>query len=504
MKSWSLCFAGFLGASVLAAACASAETPAPAERQEPTRPASATADAAAASAPAPGDPLDEGPDTTEGLTNVSADLDLVLERGGLDGACARMKADPGSRRARLLCGKHMFFDEGFSTVGVPAAIFDFMGSSFPDQLGLAFSRMGLIADPRSKKNRPIGATVGAPLAGAETVAFGCATCHFGRLPDGRYAVGAPNLDYDYGAHILNLMITPQSVSPTWNASAHHPDALAATAAARGKLGSDMGLKMRLMGALLPMLGSAGSAQALTPEHERQYASWRPGTMDFLIAPLPLDDEVHTISKVLSLWGIPSAERERAAGMPHAMLGWTGGTRSLEVFLKGFVALGAGTAASYPPEVLAPMIEYLSSLRAPRALAAPPVERVEHGKRVFVEGGCRACHDGPGGMGKRIFSFEEIGTDPAIAYFADRDRNGKACCGLDDVDLTHGIKAPRLLGVWAFGKFLHNGALDSLEQLLCLDPRAATRELAHGAQGHAFGCGLPASDRRALIAYLKAH
>jgi hypothetical protein len=227
-------------------------------------------------------------------------------------------------------------------------------------------------------------------------------------------------------------------------------------------------------------------------------------MDFLIAPLPLDDEVHTISKTLSLWGIPSADRERAAGLPHAMLGWTGGTRSLQAFLQGFVALGAGSAAAYPPEVLAPMVEYLSSLRAPRSRTPPPSDLVARGERVFVSGGCRNCHDGPGGMGKRVFSFQEIGTDPALRDFGDRDRNGKACCGLDGLELTHGIKAPRLLGLWAFDRFLHDGALDSLEQLLCLDPRPATRELAYGAQGHEFGCDLPAPDRRAIVAYLEAH
>ena len=35
-------------------------------------------------------------------------------------------------------------------------------------------------------------------------AFTCAACHFGRLPDGRYAVGYGNMAFDYGLMIAGL------------------------------------------------------------------------------------------------------------------------------------------------------------------------------------------------------------------------------------------------------------------------------------------------------------
>ncbi len=452
------------------------------------------------------DPLAETPDTTEGLTNVSASLNAVLENGELNGACDRMKANPANRRERLLCGKSMFFDDGFSTVGVPASIFDFMAGRFPDELGLGFSKLGMIPDPRSTKNRPLGAPKGAPLNGNETVAFGCASCHFGKLPDGRYAVGAPNHDYDYGGHILNLILAPQSAAPTWSDAAHHPDALAKTAAVRGKLAADFGLKLQLTGSLLPLLTSMNSVQNLDRTQEGQYASWRRGTMDFLMAPLPLDDKVHTVSKILSLWEVPTASREAAAGMPHSMLGWTGGTKSLLLFLKGFVALGDGAATRYTDDVLMPMIEYLTSLRAPKSATPAPVADQQRGLEVFNASGCLPCHDGPGAMGKRLFTFDEVGTEQAMKYWGDTNKNGQMCCGLGNVGqvmVTHGIKAPRLSASWALGRFLHNGALDSLEQLFCLAPRPSSREPVFGAQGHEFGCNLPEADRRALVAYLKS-
>ena len=57
---------------------------------------------------------------------------------------------------------------------------------------------------------------------------------------------------------------------------------------------------------------------------------------------------------------------------------------------------------------------------------------------------------------------------------------------------------------AMTRFLHNGALDSLDQLLCLAPRPDVPAPAFGSGGHTFGCELPDADRRALVAYLNAH
>jgi len=65
-------------------------------------------------------------------------------------------------------------------------------------------------------------------------------------------------------------------------------------------------------------------------------------------------------------------------------------------------------------------------------------------------------------------------------------------------------SPRLVGLWSFGRFLHNGALDSLEQLLCLEPRPAAGTPRFAAGGHTFGCSSPTPGERAdLIAFLES-
>ena len=96
----------------------------------------------------------------------------------------------------------------------------------------------------------------------------------------------------------------------------------------------------------------------------------------------------------------------------------------------------------------------------------------------------------------------------MAKWADPDLDGVLDDGLrfpvGDV-LTHGIKSPRLVGLWAQRRFLHNGSVDSLEDLLCSSgPRASISAPAFGNGGHTYGCDLMPDDRAPLIAYLNAH
>jgi hypothetical protein len=442
------------------------------------------------------DPFAPQPDTSEGLTNVSADLDAVLEHGALATACADADANPGDRRLRLLCGKAMFFHEGFGTAGIPRPLVDWLLASFPDEVGTGFAEVGMIADPAT--GLPLGLAPGAPFGDVESLAFTCASCHFARLPDGRYAVGAPNHDYDYGRMNLMLALLPALSIPGADPSQHDAEAIAEIQPLRDRMAADPQIGTDLIAALLPLLGSGNaSLPAFSAANERWYARWRTGTMDFFIEPLPLDDQVHTVSKISALWGIPQE---------GARLGWTGGTASLEHFLAGFVLLGGGDAAAWPDERLAPLAEYVYSLRAPEGPPTDPAA-VSRGAEVFADA-CLECHGGPRGQGERLYSYEEIGTDAAMRWWADGpDHDGEPCCGLtffEGDEVTNAIKSPRLVGLWAQSRFLHNGALDSLEQLLCVEPRAGVAEAAFGDSGHTFGCDLADADRAALLAYLRAH
>jgi hypothetical protein len=139
---------GVLGACG-ASACATAPTP--------HAGGTSSADAGASDAT---DPFALQPDQSLGLTNVSSDLGALLENGALPGACAayQEQADAGAvdTQAMLLCGKWMFLYGTFGTSGVPASLVQFLATNFPGQLGLGFSKLGLVPDPTSTTNMPLG------------------------------------------------------------------------------------------------------------------------------------------------------------------------------------------------------------------------------------------------------------------------------------------------------------------------------------------------------------
>jgi hypothetical protein len=448
------------------------------------------------------DPFAPRADTSEGLVNTDADLMRVLENGSLRGACDRYAADRTSRRKELLCGKEMFFYETFGTAGVPRGLVDILLRSFQEEVfGEAFEAYGLVPDPTSAEGYPLGLSLSSD---EQSVVFTCASCHFAQMPDGRYAVGAPNHDYAYGEHNLALGVFPlaatgglmQPVDPV--AEAKLQPLLAAYWA-------DFGAQLQLVGWMATMLGQ--EIPQFSTENQRHYAEWAPGTMDFFIEPLPIDDGVHTVSKIQALWGIPTPAEEAAAGMDHAMLGCTGNTRSLNNFARAFAALGGGDAAAWGPDDVAPLVAYLESLDAPEPPSVNPAA-VARGEDVFWEAGCIDCHAGPRGGGLTLYSFAEIGTDDAMMRWMDPEADGTTLPGVDlgEDAVTNALKSPRLVGLWAMGRFLHNGAITSLDTLLCVDgARPASTGDAMGNQGHTYGCDtLTWDEKEDLIAYLESH
>ena len=440
MVGWAFCLAGCSGDSRSDGVDAAPSPPNPNQMEQVDSSLMSMVDSAMSSVDAatsrldsdtvlPGpDPFAVQPDTSEGLTNVSADLRALLEQGQLEGACDRYMADPTDRRLKLLCGKWMFFYEGFDGLGVPTALYELVGRSFPMEFGESFSRLGLVPDPFGEAGRNLGVAPGRPTSGGhDTLAFTCASCHFGQLSDGRYAVGAPNHDYDYGAHILAISIVPGAAMPGFDPNTHDRDAVARVQPAVTRLQGDVGMQLAFALELLPLIGEAG-AGALTLEQEQAYASWNPGTMDFLMAPLPLDDEVHTISKIIDLWNLPDSIEQMQSGMQHAQLAWTGGADSLIAFLESFVLIGGATLDAWPHERLEPLRDYILSLRAPANPSPPPATDIRRGREVFSAAGCLNCHGGPRGSGTQLYTYEEIGTDVAMREWGSPNAAGELCCG----------------------------------------------------------------------------
>lgn len=511
-RGFSLGSVGLVGALSLAAACGSVgETDesgvggSTGSGMGSGTAAGTTSSGAGGSVAPSADPLAQLPTDDGGLVNVSSDLEALLEGGTLGEACEAYFKGAKDRVSMLRCGKAMFFYESFGTSGVPAALVDFLVTMMPGTIGAGMEKLGMVPDPFSTKALPLGIVPSAPAApNVPAYAFSCASCHFGRLPDGRYAVGAPNHDYDYGMQNLAFALFPQLAIA--DAGNHDPAAVARVQPMLDELAATPGLKLVMLGSLLGLLSV--DIPSFPADVQHHYASWKTGTMDFLIAPLPIDDGVHTVSKISALWSLPTPQQIEASGMAHAMLGWGGPVRSTMNFLKEFVSFGGGNPADWPEEKLEPLVAYLESLRAPANPAPPPADSVEQGRVLFSTKGCIGCHSGPAGSGLRTYGLEEIGTDPAIAGWLDADLDGVPCCEAPlepGETLSHGIKSPRLVGAWATKRFLHNGSVDSLESLFCVDgPRGKIDELAYRDSGHDMTCdGLSETEKRALIDYLRA-
>jgi hypothetical protein len=92
----------------------------------------------------------------------------------------------------------------------------------------------------------------------------------------------------------------------------------------------------------------------------------------------------------------------------------------------------------------------------------------------------------------------VGTDPGLAL---KTRKG-----------TGFYKVPSLKGVWYRGRYLHDGAVTSLEELF--NPARLAEDFvptgftpagqkARAVKGHEFGLRLSPSDRADLIAFLRS-
>ncbi|HZO51931.1 MAG TPA: hypothetical protein VFB63_04405 [Bryobacteraceae bacterium] len=166
----------------------------------------------------------------------------------------------------------------------------------------------------------------------------------------------------------------------------------------------------------------------------------------------------------------------------------------------------------PDDALYAMALYIESLQPPQN-PNPSDEKSSAGKNVFDREGCGRCHAPPyytsgkltlaaGFKPSKELAREydilavSVQTDPSLAM---KTRKG-----------TGFYKIPSLRGVWYRGRYLHDGAVTTLEELFNVErlkpefvPSGFKGADNHRAvPGHEFGLRLPASERDALIAFLK--
>jgi hypothetical protein len=371
----------------------------------------------------------------------------------------------------------------------PAEFMVALQVSEPEVFGNQFEKFGFIADPND--DLPVGLKRG--LIDPAQVHENCAVCHVGKLPDGRYWLGAPNVTLDIDGFRL-------AVNARWIAAGH----------------------TTLVDAL----------------NQHKKATMGPGRFDAssMTFPIPVP------GKFPPYYELSSRVRLNYLG--------TGRNVRSETMLSVF-SFGAGDKTAKIPLELPPAEHLDAFLKFFGTITAPTTPQdatlVARGKAVFAQAKCDGCHhpDDPakddvtplpeaaGGEylpgENAAFPKGTIRTDPLlrslIAQNSSRPTDGGVDTGylallefIQDQQLqagpTDGYRVGYLGGLWARAPYLHNGSVPTLEDLF--KPAADrpktfvthgftidTTIQGNGNQGHEFGVNLSAEDKSALITYLNS-
>lgn len=507
LKSYQAMIAFMSLSIILATACKKKE-----EQLKATKPGSAQATPAEQT-------NGSGTDNTNGsqeaplftLTDQSRYLEDILEKGTLskDDCDAYFKGQT-DRKTTLRCGKWMYFYDSLGVPGIPQKLADLMRNNAPQTVGKSFQNFGLYRDPYSKAELAVGMSEGPDMVGGvKTYTLTCGSCHFGKLPDGRYVVGSPNQEFAFGKLTLAAATLPElafqkdkSLPPEVR-KVLNPIVEEVFGKAFGRIGVIAQAIQLLPSVLIKGVAAPSEAAKL------DLAILPAGVLD-PYSPPSLDDKVKVPLRISPLWGIDQKGMEAAGSKHGAMLGSGGGAPDLKHIMRTFKVIAGEIRdepimKTYKEEEVTPLIEYILSLAPPKSEEKFEMDRLATGKSIFKTN-CGVCHNGPGYAGTRVFQMAEVGTDPNVARMVDPENSGKAVFDvLTPEELTGGVRARRLSGIFSRTLLLHNGSVTSLNDLFCVNgPRIpSTLGSGYSNAGHDFTCKLAAEEKKAVMYFLQS-
>jgi mono/diheme cytochrome c family protein len=422
-------------------------------------------------------------------------------------------------------------------VGIPYPIFRVLPVVFADKLpnrpGQGYERLGFIYETNSPQGRPIGTSYKedrVPLVG-----LNCATCHTGTVRDSpgsprRIIAGMP-------AHQMDL----QGFGNFLTAAARDPRFEASTLiAAIRQADPDFSWFSAVLYRFLVIKRTRDGILERAEEN-----SW------FADRPPQGPGRVDTFNPYKKMFGfdlkadlsvgtadLPPLFRQRVRD--GIWLHWDGNNDEVEERNKS-AAIGAGAT---PDSIDLASLDRIAAWTLDLAPPAVPVERID---RALADKGapiyraaCSRCHEFGGSDVGLVPPLADLGTDPErvrsfTAELADRMNTlgtGKPW-KFSHFRKTEGYVNMPLDGVWLRAPYLHNGSVPTLRALLFPEERPAifyrgydvydwervgfvsegpdaeqngvrfdTSLRGNSNTGHTYGRDLSASDRQALIEYLK--
>lgn len=365
--------------------------------------------------------------------------------------------------------------------------------------------------------------------GVELVTSNCLTCHAGRI-NGKLVVGLGAADGDFtndtarNAGLVGVLLTDPKERAEWMKWKERVETVApySILSTRGPNPAD------------------GFTAVLFAHHDPKTMAW--SSTPLMEVPPPQDVPVDVppwwrMKKKTSMFYVGGGRGDHARIMMTASILCTSSVEESKAIDAYFTDIRS----------------WITSLDAP---AYPfPIDRaVADRGRVVFDSTCSRCHGTYGAGGtypNRVVATREIGTDPVLASGAAQfaapfvDWYKKSFFGeLSRLEPQDGYVAPPLDGIWATAPFLHNGSVPTIAALLdsttrptywtrnfddstAYDPaslgwivqvidhgKAAepddtkkkalydTTRIGYANAGHTYGDALTASDRAAVIEYLK--
>ncbi|HET9241270.1 MAG TPA: hypothetical protein VFO10_28655 [Oligoflexus sp.] len=476
--------------------------------------------------------------------DIAADVKSVLEPDKLAKACERHfsrldsndKLPPASQQNpshvsdMLRCGKWMFFAANFeSKMAIPENMLKAIPELFPEEAGRAFTKTGLIENPYDP-GFPVGfvrleKSPWGLLSPATGPARGitCASCHFGRLPDGRYAAGMPNQDLDFGK--VNALV----VYSAWRADKDQRDPKAWPEDLRKLYAT---LDQKLKRSLSPSRTLFDVAKVVSWLHAtdlfynltgasrpvfEEAATWLSGTPNQYYASsplLPIPGKSYWMSAP-GAWDMKNYPGDYEAGQARPLSSFSP-VKSAEDFVALAFIFQTGLDRFAKARYVDPLVLYFRSLKTPRNLNAPAPALVDAGRQIFTER-CQSCHNGPDGETLQahdasLLRTPEVLVDPLLNYLPPK----KLAKGIYDQTVAmlgyeplvnQGIYSRKLKGIHTRRHIMVNGAVQDLDHALCLNgDREGDPALPDGLRQdvHLDLCtDHDVSERQALKAFLEA-
>jgi len=419
------------------------------------------------------------------------------------------------------------------TVGVPTPLWHVLPIVFEDLLpnrpGTGYERLGFVNEG-APHGRPIGTT-----DHDDRVGLNCATCHVGTVRDDpasarRIVLGMP-------AHQMDLQAYARFLAAIGRDSRFASGPLIDAMRRRDPSFSWWSrLRYRLF--VIPATRKALRRIATDNAWFDRRPPQGPGRVDtfnpykrMLGLDIDADDTIGT-ADLPSLWN----QRVRRGLWLH----WDGNNDLVEERNKS-AAIGAGaTPESLDLDALRRIEDWILDLPAPEF----PAVRIRAGLlargQQAYQMACAGCHDlGTPRVGQ-VVDITEIGTDPErLRSFTPELARRMNTIGshyrwrFSHFRKTNGYSSMPLDGLWLRAPYLHNGSVPTLRALLFPEARPKvffrgydvydwdnvgfastgpdaekggvvfdTSLRGNGNGGHLYGAELPASDREALIEYLK--